>query len=86
MTVRAFGLGEGGSGVGFRFGFGFGFGVGFGGGSEGHWMIGFPGSDSHEEEKGRCVEARIGGVRLGLGLGFGFGFRVRGNERREESM
>jgi len=49
MRENASRFGEVGSGVGLGLGFGGGFGVG----SEGHWMIGFPGSDSHEEEKRR---------------------------------
>jgi len=74
MRENAFRFGEVGSGVGLGLGLGGGFGVG----SDGHWMIGFPGSDSHEEEKRRCREGRIEGFRLGIGFGTRY-------ERREKS-
>jgi len=48
-------------------------------------MIGFPGSDSHEEEKRRSGEGRKEGFRLGIGSGTEIGFGVQGNERREKS-
>lgn len=82
MREKAFRFGEVGSGTGL--GLGLEFGGGFGLGSEGHWMIGFPGSDSHEEEKRRCGKGRKEGFRLGIGLGVEIGFGVQGNERREK--
>lgn len=64
-------LGLGGGGFGFELGFGFEFGLGWFGGSDGQWMSGFPGWDSHEEEEEE---------ENGIGLSFRVDDR---NERRE---